>query len=100
MPKAKCVHCNEVVELDEAHAHKCEHPKPFRIEITGPEDFHCFRLTITPASHPDRQIEIMLHARSLVDLIHECSVALCEWQAQTTGKLLDQYGAADLKAKS
>ena len=35
------------------------------------------------------QIEIMLHARSLVDLIHKCSEALCDWQQQTTGYLID-----------
>jgi len=31
----------------------------------------------------------MLHARSLVDLIHKCSLALCDWQAQTTGHLIE-----------
>jgi hypothetical protein len=38
------------------------------------------------------RIEVMLHARSLVDLIHKCSIALCEWQSQTTGYLLDRMG--------
>lgn len=38
-------------------------------------------------------IEIMLHARSLVDLIHKCSVALCEWQVQTSQYLIDRIHA-------
>ena len=38
------------------------------------------------------RIEIMLHARSLVDLIHKCSTALCDWQKQTTDYLLDRAG--------
>lgn len=36
------------------------------------------------------RVEIMLHARSLVDLIHKCSSALCDWQAQTSQYLIDR----------
>src|SRR5262252_9520533 len=36
---------------------------------------------------PDTGIEIMLHARSLVDLIHKCSLALSDWQHATTTDL-------------
>jgi len=35
-------------------------------------------------------LEIMLHARSLVDLIHKCSLALCDWQAQTSAALIEK----------
>lgn len=34
-------------------------------------------------------IEIMLHARSVVDLIHKLSLALCDWQTQTSARLID-----------
>jgi hypothetical protein len=57
------------------------------VEITDPHEFHCFRLVLNPKS--GERIEIMLHGRSLVDLIHKCSVALCDWQAQTTAELLE-----------
>jgi len=50
---------------------------------------NCFKLTLNPASAPGERIEIMLHARSLVDLIHKCSVALCEWQSQTSAHLIE-----------
>lgn len=60
------------------------------VEITDATEFHCFRLLLNPASAPGERIEVMLHARSLVDLIHKCSVALCEWQAQTSRTLIDQ----------
>jgi hypothetical protein len=69
-------------------------------------EFHCFRLVLNPRSEPSERcevhgrmrgdcgcpprIEIMLHARSLVDLIHKCSLALCDWQAQTTGDLIER----------
>jgi hypothetical protein len=59
-----------------------------RVEITDPSEFHCFRLVLNPRSAPEQQIEIMLHARALVDLIHQCSSALCDWQAQTTSQLI------------
>ena len=36
------------------------------------------------------RIEVMLHARSLVDLVHKCSTALCSWQKQTTDYLLEK----------
>lgn len=58
------------------------------VEITDASEFHCFRVTFNPKS--GQRIEIMLHARSMVELIHACSVALCEWQYQTTGELLQR----------
>jgi hypothetical protein len=64
-----------------------------QVEITDASEFHCFRLTLNPASAPGERIEIMLHARSLVDLIHKCSLALCDWQAQNTDYLLKRLGA-------
>jgi hypothetical protein len=59
-----------------------------QVEITDASEFHCFRLVFNPKSAPGQSIEIMLHAASLVDLIHECSVALCKWQSLTTVELL------------
>lgn len=80
-----------------------DHPdapvKPFEVRITDSSEFHCFCLTINPASAPGQKIEVMIHARALVDLIHECSAALCEWQQESTGFLLDKLGASHLKAK-
>lgn len=61
---------------------------PFQVEITDASEFHCFRLTLNPRSG-DR-IEVMLHARSLVELIHQCSMVLCDWQKQTTTMLICQ----------
>jgi hypothetical protein len=81
-----------------------------RVEITDASEFHCFRLVLNPSSVPVNlgvskeaeepetytpSIEIMLHARSLVDLIHKCSLALCDWQAQTTGYLIDRIGVKE-----
>ena len=64
------------------------------VEITDPTEHHCFRLVFNPSSDPGQRIEIMLHARSLVDLIHKCSVALSDWQLEGTDRLLallDKY---------
>ena len=58
------------------------------VEITDPHEFHCFRLILNPLS--GERIEIMLHARSLVDLIHKCSLALCDYNAQTSRELIDK----------
>jgi len=63
-----------------------------QVEVTDPHEFHCFRLILNPQSEPGQRIEIMLHARSLVDLIHKCSSALCDWQHQTTSELLARLG--------
>ena len=80
------------------------------VEITDAKEFHCFRLVLNPKGHnhdcsaamvPDApcscraegkgvRLEIMFHARSLVDLIHKSSVALCEWQSQTSAYLLER----------
>lgn len=71
-----------------------------RVEITDAREFHCFKLVLNPegpAYNPPEvtatapRIEIMLHARSLVDLIHKCNEALCDWQKQTTEYLLEKY---------
>jgi hypothetical protein len=66
--------------------------------MTEVTEFHCFRLIINPQSAPGQRIEIMLHARSVVDLIDALSSALCEWQHQTTDYLLDAAGYGHLKA--
>ena len=65
-----------------------------QVEITDAREMHCFRLVLNaraaeddPTRHP---VEIMLHARSLVDLIHKCSLALCDWQARTTEYLIER----------
>src|SRR5947209_2698627 len=63
-----------------------------QVEITDASEFHCFRLILNPSSAPGERIEIMLHGRSLVDLIHKCSAALCDWQAETTDSLLKRKG--------
>lgn len=60
-----------------------------QVEITDASEFHCFRLILNPKSGPAQRIEIMLHARSLVDLIHKCSLTLCDWQAQTSKELIE-----------
>ncbi len=63
-----------------------------QIEITDPSEFHCFKLTLNPRAQlgDDRtpRIEIMLHAAALVDLIHKCSLSLCEWQKHSSEDLL------------
>lgn len=70
----------------------------FKVEITDPREFHCFRLTLNPQS--GERIEVMLHARALVDLIHQCSVALCEWQQNTTGYLIQRLtGLTEAEAR-
>ena len=69
------------------------HNPNIQVEITDASEFHCFKLTLNPSSAPGERIEIMLHGRSLVDLIHKCSVALCDWQAATTDDLLKRLGA-------
>lgn len=62
--------------------------RPIRVEITDPSELHCFRMVMQPRSSPEQHIEIMLHATALVDLIHQASVALCQWQQQTTTQLI------------
>ena len=64
-----------------------------KVELTDASEVHCFRLTLNPKSAPGEKIEIMFHARSLVDLIHKCSLALCDWQAKNTDYLLKKLGA-------
>jgi hypothetical protein len=72
-----------------------------RVEITGMETLHCFRMVLNPRSAPDQQIEVFLHARALVDLIYECSSALCDWQAQTTRALiLQKTGLTEEEARA
>ena len=63
------------------------------VEVTDPEEFHCFRLVFNPTSAPGERIEIMLHATSLVDLIHKCSLALCDWQADRSAYLIERLKA-------
>lgn len=64
--------------------------KNIQVEITDAKEFHCFRLVFNPRSAPGQRIEIMLHATALVDLIHEASMALCQWQKVTTMSLILQ----------
>lgn len=71
-------------------SHMEQEPRSITVEITDASEFHCFRMLLRPKSAPGQQIEIMLHARALVDLIHECSTALCAWQAQTTSELIQR----------
>ena len=69
-----------------------------RVETTGPDEFHCFRLVMgakpDPLAVDRREIEIMLHATDLVDLIHKASIALCEWQHEGTQYLLQKLAEA------
>ena len=62
------------------------------INAAGFSEPHCFRLVFNPLT--GERIEIMLHARSLVDLIHQSSAALCEWQHHTTAYLIDRIRSA------
>lgn len=74
--------------------------KPIQVEITDAHEFHCFRMVLNPKSAAGQSIEIMLHASALVDLIHQCSVALSEWQAQTTQFLiLQKTGLSEEEAR-
>jgi hypothetical protein len=61
-----------------------------QVQITDASEFHCFRLTLNPKSSSGERIEINFHARSLVDLIHKCSLALCDWQAQNSEYLIQK----------
>jgi hypothetical protein len=71
-----------------------------RVEITDATEFHCFRMVLNPRSAPGQQIEVMLHATALVDLIHQCSLALCAWQKQTTTALiLEKTGLSEDEAR-
>lgn len=69
-----------------------DHNPNIQVEITDASEFHCFRLVLNSQSEPGQRIEVMFHARSLVDLIHKCSVALSDWQKQTTEYLLERAG--------
>jgi hypothetical protein len=74
--------------------------RAIRVEMTDATEFHCFQMTLRPRSAPDQQITIMLHAKALVDLIHECSSALCDWQKQTTTYLiLEKTGLSEDEAR-
>jgi hypothetical protein len=57
-----------------------------KVEITDAREFHCFRMTLQTSAGDE--IEIMLHAAALVDLIHECSMRLCEWQKAASEYLI------------
>lgn len=90
-----------------------EYPN-IRVEMTDARDVHCFRVLLNPQGHepschaavlPDApcscqaegqgaRIEIMFHARALVNLINKSSVALCDWQAQTTKYLIEKLKGA------
>lgn len=65
-----------------------------RVEVTDSREHHCFRLVfktrLSPDAPADQEIEIMLHATSLVELIHSASTALCQWQHETTNYLIER----------
>ena len=67
-----------------------------QVDITDAGEFHCFRLTLNPQAGPAERIEVMFHATALVELIHKCSTALCEWQNRTTEDLLARSGVQPL----
>jgi hypothetical protein len=71
--------------------------KLFSVRVTDTHEFHCFELTFDAAlDSPDNErhpVIMMLHARMLVELIHECSSALCDWQAQTSAYLIRSVDA-------
>lgn len=89
-----------------------------QVKITDIHEFHCFRLLLNPKGHEPScpaatlpaepcdcsaegkgmRMEIMLHATSVVDLIHKLSCALCEWQGQTSRYLLDRLTGEDRTA--
>lgn len=74
--------------------------KQIEVEITDAAEFHCFRLVFNPRSAPGQRIEIMLHAATLVELIHECSTALGQWQkATTTALILQMTGLTEDEAR-
>lgn len=60
--------------------------------LSSPEGFICTGCIQTCVVIPAGQgrIEVMFHARSLVDLIHKCSLALCEWQQQSSAYLIER----------
>jgi hypothetical protein len=75
--------------------------KLFSVRVTDPDEFHCFELTFSAAlDSPDAErhpVTMMLHARMLVELIHECSIVLSDWQAQSSAYLIERlkrYAAA------
>lgn len=65
-----------------------------RVEMTDSRERHCFRVVfktrLNPNSPADHEVEILLHATSLVELIHSASTALCKWQHETSGYLLER----------
>ena len=65
-------------------------PPKITVEITDATEFHCFKVTLYAHDEDGDTVPIvvMLHASDLVDLIHKSSLALCEWQRQTTEDLL------------
>jgi hypothetical protein len=67
-----------------------------QVDITDASEFHCFRLTLNTRS--EEQIEVMFHARSLVDLIHKCSLALCDWQAKQSEYLIQKLTEVHARA--
>jgi hypothetical protein len=78
----------KLLTIEDGHA-------DIQVEITDASEFHCFRLTLNPSSATGQQIEIMLHARALVELIHQCSSALCDWQATASSRLIQQITGLD-----
>jgi hypothetical protein len=89
-----------------------------QVEITDPAEPHCFRLLLHPKAHGDgcqavlqpgrectceaggsgARLEIMLHARSVVELIHKLSLAYCDWAADRAGFLYERLNHASSAA--
>lgn len=64
------------------------------VQITSESDMHCFRIIFHGRHEPEQgetvPVEIMMHAKTLVDLIHKCSMALGEWQRTSTEYLIER----------
>jgi hypothetical protein len=57
-----------------------------RVEVTDASEWHCFRLVLSPTN--GEPIEIMFHARALVELIYKCSLAYAQWMTQAVGNIM------------
>lgn len=57
------------------------------VELTGPEEFHCFKLTFK-AQNAEHPLEIFLHTTQAIDLVHKLSLAICEKHRQDSAELL------------
>lgn len=67
------------------------------VELTGENEFHCFRLTFHVRQSPDSDdrlpVEIMLHTRSAFDLFHKLGTALMDYFSDRSSYLLSKLGS-------